>query len=303
MNIEALQQKYRLGAEECKILEELIVDDDMQQKIQSYDQRTPEWKAARNCRLTASKFGSARGHCPYNSPKKCLEEMLWNTFKGNPFTEYGVLHEDTAVKVYTEFSRKHKGLTPDQFVVSHTGLIVCKEFPWIGVSVDAFVHDDSEPIHKKGGAEIKCPARKIFYPYVPSQYYDQIQGSMGFLKLPWWDFVVWTSNYTQIRRFDFDEVYFAQELFPRLEQFYMTQYLPREVLKRQGKIRYGYVDPIMEIEAVIGPQGSTGIQGREEDSNQATDMPKQGTGPAPASDLPQQHSWEADCNQSARTKS
>jgi hypothetical protein len=73
-------------------------------------------------------------------------------------------------------------------------------------------------------------------------YYDQIQGSMGFLGIPWWDFVVWTPQQTQIRRVEFDKEYFDQELFPRIETFYMTEYLPRAVLKRQGLLQPGKID-------------------------------------------------------------
>lgn len=256
-DVEAVVNKYQLGDEARAILQSLTIDASQQEAISQYDQRTPEWLDARNDRLTASRFGAARGHCQYTTHAQVLCDMLWGGFKGNVATEWGVKYEPVAVDVYTQYMRARKALTPDQFRVTHCGLMVSVQHPWIGVSVDAFVFDDSEPEpRKKGGAEIKCPYGKKLYPFIPSMYFDQIQGSMGFLGLPWWDFVVWTPTQTQIRRYDFDAVYFAQELFPRLEKFYMTEYLPRAVLKRQGKLRPGKIDPIMEI-VVMSEEGNS----------------------------------------------
>jgi len=247
-DIDALAEKYQLKPEEICFLEKLKVDESQREAISQYDQRTDEWKNARKNRLTASRFGAARGHCQYTSHPELLKGMLWGEFQENAAMKYGVDNEAGAVDLYTKFMRKHKGLTADQFRVTHSGLLVSIEHPWIGVSVDGFVFDDSEPEgRKKGGAEIKCPYGKKLYPFIPSQYYDQIQGSMGFLGLPWWDFTVFTPQQTQIRRVEFDKVYFDQELFPRLEKFYMTEFLPRAVLRDQGLLLPGRIDPVMEI--------------------------------------------------------
>ena len=248
-DVQCLVDKYELTEDERKFLVNLTVDESQREQISQYDQRTPEWLKSRVGRLTASRFGACRGHCQYTSHTQALRDMLWGEFKGNMATEWGTAHEDGAVQVYTEFMRKHKGLSPEQFRVTHCGLLVSTQHPWIGVSVDGFVFDDSEPLveRKKGGVEIKCPFGKKLYPFIPSQYYDQIQGTMGFLGLPWWDFVVWTPTQTQIRRFNFDKVYFDTELFPRLEQHYMTEYLPRAVMKEKGLLKPGQIDPVVEI--------------------------------------------------------
>jgi hypothetical protein len=247
-NIEHLVQKYALNPEERELLETLVVDESQREQISQYDQRTVDWLKARENRLTASRFGAARGHCQYTSHNELLKGMLWGEFTGNAATEWGNKHESTAVEVYTKFMRQHKNLNKNQFRVTHCGLLVSLKHPWVGVSVDAFVFDDSEELpRKKGGGEIKCPYGKKLYPFIPSQYYDQIQGTMGFLELPWWDFVVWTPTQTQIRRYNFDQEYFDKELFPRLEQFYFTQFLPRAVMKKKGLLKPGKIDPVIDI--------------------------------------------------------
>jgi len=247
-NIARLVDKYNLDDDEKKVVESLVIDESQREQISQYEQRSEEWQAARVKLLTASLFGAARGHCEYTSRLQLLRNMLWRDFKGNIATEWGTKHEAEAVDLYIRFQRKNLGLRDDQFTVTHTGLQVSLEHPWIGVSVDGQVFDDSQPDGRKHGLlEIKCPFGKKLYPFIPSQYYDQIQGMMGFLNLPWTDFVVWTPTQTQIRRFNFDKIYFEQELFPRLEQFYFTEFLPRLVKKDKGLIVAPYIDPIIEI--------------------------------------------------------
>lgn len=274
-DLQAVAAKYQLKEEEQQILRDLTIDESQREQISQYDQRTEAWLRARDFRLTASRFGAARGHCQYTTHKKLLQDMLWSEFKGNAATEWGVKHEDGAVDAYRRFMLQYKNLQDSQFVVTHCGLLVSVEYPWIGVSVDAFVFDDSEAEpRKRGGGEIKCPYGKKLYPFIPSQYYDQIQGSMGFLKLPWWDFVVWTPTQTQVRRYDFDATYFATELLPRLEQFYMTEYLPRLVLKRKGLLKQGKIDPVMEITMELSADGCGARDDAEPAFNFATgDVP------------------------------
>jgi len=261
-DIERLVSKYQLREDEKNILESLRVDEKTRDEIAGYDQRTDEWHKARTFRLTASRFGAARSHCQYTKPKQLLKNMLWNDFQGNVATEYGEKNEDVALGIYEKC--KEKQGTPVQ--IKRPGLIVSLEHPWIGVSVDGLVRDDSENEGRKnGGLEIKCPYGKKLYSYIPSQYYDQIQGSMGILGLPWWDFVVYTPHHIQIRRFQFDETYFQTELFPRLEEFYMREYLPRANLQQKGLLQPGQIDLVEASEP-----NSSG-------ANQQTDQPQETT--------------------------
>lgn len=232
--------KYHLLPEQVAYVQKLIIDPVQQNDIRNCPQRTPAWLQAREGRITASKFGGARNHCKYTTSVQVVKDMLWSTFRGNAATEYGTIHEDDGERAYVRYMRHAHNLKAEQFEVSHTGLIVPVKYPWTGISVDGFVFDDSMPAGlKRGGLEIKCPFSKKLYPFIPSQYYDQIMGAMGFLELPWWDFVVWTPETVQIRRFMFDPVYWETQLYPKLEAFYFQQFLPSAVLKAQGKLITG----------------------------------------------------------------
>lgn len=238
-DIDRLVSKYQLTDAEKHILESLRIDENSRDQISSYDQKTDAWLQARVYRLTASRFGAARRHCQYTSPKQLLKDLLWNEFKGNVATAYGEEYEEVALAIY----EKCKAKSGKPVTVTRPGLIVSLEHPWIGVSVDGLVRDDSENEGRRnGGLEIKCPFGKQLYSFIPSQYYDQIQGAMGILGLPWWDFVVYAPHHIQIRRYDFDATYYNTELFPRLEEFYMREYLPRIVLQQQGLLNHGQID-------------------------------------------------------------
>jgi len=181
--------------------------------------------------------------------------MIWgSTFRGNHATEWGNVHEDVAALLYerymtTKFYAKENdpnllgfGQSKRIFEVTFPNLIVPREFPWAGVSPDGFVNDNG----LLGGLEIKCPFRQTLYPVIPRTYNDQIQGSMGFLGLSFWDFVVWTPNELQIRRFEFNKAYWEQELFPKLESFYMEQFLPALVHKRNNRLEHGSTIPFLQ---------------------------------------------------------
>ena len=247
-DINQICQKYQLTELHKRKLQTLIIDASQQEAIQNVEQRTDKWKESRKNRITASKFGAARNHCPYNTKSKLLKELLWDTFQGNFATEYGRNNEQNAEDKYVQIMRHHFKLTEEEFYVTHVGLTVPIHYPWAGVSPDGFVFDNSEPIHKHGGLEIKAPWKGKLYNHIPSQYYDQLQGAMGFLNIPWWDFVVWTPSQTQIRRVWFDKMYWEQELFPRLEEFYMSDYLPRLVLKECGDLQYNHENAVTEID-------------------------------------------------------
>ena len=228
------------------------------QQIMNIPQRTPDWIKWRSCRMTASNYGSAVGHNPYQTPKKLLQELLWSTFKGNRFTEWGTDHEPVAAKIYENFltqlvSTPTEEKTPELPNVKkasfyYPGLIISQDQPWLAVSPDGL------PGIKKDGRtlrfllEIKCPATLKLYPHIPHYYFDQIQGIMGILQLPFCDFVVWTPDKTQIRRYNFDLEYWRDFLFPSLYDFYMEQYLPRLILKEEGKLKEGELEPVIHLE-------------------------------------------------------
>jgi putative phage-type endonuclease len=220
--------------------------------VMNIPQRTPEWHKWRVGRLTASNFGSAVSHNPRSSSKYLLKELLWNTFKGNAATEYGNMNESNAVKIYEQFIKKtiRETIHPVDIQFYYPGLIICQEHPWLAVSPDGLPNliFKNSNTQTRFLLEIKCPFSKKLYPYIPHYYYDQIQGIMGILQLPFCDFVVWTPEKTQIRRYNFNKNYWNEFLFPKLREFYMQEYLPRLILKEEGKLSYGNIDQVTESE-------------------------------------------------------
>ena len=93
----------------------------------------------------------------------------------------------------------------------------------------------------QGCGEIKCPAAtpKEFYSAkgkhakygFPDFYYDQIQGAMAINSWPFCDAVVYTPDGTQVTRFRRNVRYWVNVLFPALEEFYFTLFIP--VLERR----------------------------------------------------------------------
>lgn len=221
-------------------------------RIMNYEQRTDEWLESRKGRITASNYGSATYHNKYCSPHGLIKQMLWKTFKGNFATEYGTKNEPVASDVYEKFMRKHLdegGKKHVNFKVDYPGLIVNFKNPWIACSPDGL------PLEGliRFLLEIKCPIGKKFYPHIPHYYFDQIQGIMGLLNLPYCDFVVWTPDKTQIRRYKFDNLYWETCLFPKLKSFYMDEYLPRHILKMKNLLPENCIDVPIE-ESVINIQ-------------------------------------------------
>lgn len=217
-------------------LKRMEVTADDVNRIMTVEQRSDEWLNARKARLTGSIFGSALGHNKYSTPRQLLKELLWSSFEGNPATRHGTKNEPLVQKLYEKFIAKH--YPNENCSVIYPGLIICKKHPWLAGSPDGL---------SKIGAlrlllEIKCPFYKKSYPYIPHYYYDQIQGIMGILKLDFCDFVTWSDEIFQVRRFKFDPVYWNKVMFPGLQAFYMNEYLPRLIWKEEGLLKQGEID-------------------------------------------------------------
>lgn len=229
-------------------------------KVMNTPQRTPEWIKWRSNRMTASNYGSAAGHNPHSTPRQLLKSLLWNTFQGNAATEYGTKNEPVAAKVFEDYTRAELQRHNPQHEASYLypGLIICQKHPWLAVSPDGL-----PCLHYADGTsvryllEIKCPFAKKLYPHIPHYYFDQIQGIMAILKLPFCDFVVWTPTVTQIRRYAFDPEYWKKVLYPRLHTFYFQEYLPRLILKQEGRLRPGELEPSLDLGQVDRPPVSS----------------------------------------------
>ena len=239
-------------------------------EIQSIAQRTQLWTEKRYGRLTASDWGSAAGDNPYQSPTALLKERLWGGFKGNAATRHGTFHESLACSVYenerkaewcARYRRDPSGLPSElPFEVKHPGLIINPAKPWFGGSPDGLVHTldfvTLQPV--VGLLEIKAPFTGQVYedqakyqndkPWngVPRQYWDQIQGVMFLLDLPWCDFFVWTVDKFTLRRYPRDDAYCA-DLIEKLEKFYFERYAPALLLKAAGRLQEGEIEETFRV--------------------------------------------------------
>lgn len=235
------------------------------EKIKVVDQRSDDWLRARTFRLTASNFGSAAGHNKNCSPHDLVRDMLWKNFKGNEMTEYGTNNEPRAFEAYQVHGvlqqMAEKGRTSVGFLAQEVGLHIHPKHHWLGVSPDGLVDvDDGTGTIKRHLIEIKCPwkckTRPLhsgddFYPEedlpgglrlpIPHYYFDQMQGIMGALELPFADFIVWTSKEMQITRIPFLPDYWRDELFPALRHFYFDTFMPAAIRFLNGELLPGNV--------------------------------------------------------------
>ena len=241
------------------------------EKIKVIDQRSDEWLNARKFRLTASNFGAAAGHCKHNPPMGLVRDMLWHVFQGNEMTRYGTENEQQAFDAYqahgvlAQMDEVLAGTRPAHrvgFLANEVGLHIHPEHHWLGVSPDGLVDavDPATGAVKRHLIEIKCPWKcknrplhsgDDFYPVedlpgglqlpIPHYYFDQMQGIMGALGLPFAEFIVWTSKEMQITHVPFLPGYWKNELFPALRAFYFDKFVPAAVRFLNGELLPGNV--------------------------------------------------------------
>jgi putative phage-type endonuclease len=173
------------------------------QKKPQPEQRSPEWFAARNTRITASeaasclfksksvcdayvkefnltnfKYKDTEGINPYESRedyiiKKCLSFNGVNVFKDSVFTLWGKKYEEIANRLYCKLNNTQ---------VIEFGLISHPRLKWLAASPDGITPDGIM-------LEIKCPkARKIDNNQPPLYYFIQTQIQMEVVDLDFCDF-------------------------------------------------------------------------------------------------------------------
>lgn len=163
-------------------------------QILTFEQRSPEWYAARRGVPTASEFGNII------TPKKgeyaaaadtyinqLIDELMrpdaGQAFTGNRHTDRGELLEDDARELY---AFEHE-LAPQQvgFILNDAGTLGC--------SPDSLIGED-------GGLEIKCPDGPTHVKWVraggiPDEHKPQVHGSLIITGRTWWDFLSYCPGY------------------------------------------------------------------------------------------------------------
>lgn len=158
----------------------LQVTPEQREEIAALKQGSPEWKASRYGRLTASNFGAAAGHHVPGSRRKLLEAMLWPEHhaldgRAAQFAAYGTLNEPVARDVYIT-DRKSRGVSCVR--VFETGLLVSLEHGWLGSSPDFIVEEYTE-LHERKPSCLPIPnSHHSRMPYT----IDHLQGAHHFIE-------------------------------------------------------------------------------------------------------------------------
>ena len=113
-----------------------------------------QWLVERRKRITASRTGSIAKMRATTKKVKKIQELLYNTFRGNQATQYGLAKEEETILQYTTHQQRNGH--PD-LKVDLCGLCVSLANPWLAASPDGFVCDPSDQNNPLGLLEIKNP--------------------------------------------------------------------------------------------------------------------------------------------------
>ena len=171
-------------------------------------------------RLTASNFATAIG-IGYDSRQKLWRQLTGREekFQGNSATEWGVAHEQDAIRQYQVITGElvdRKGQNQEFFI--HSVL------DWLGCTPDGFVGQTV--------IEAKCPASLQVYEKVPDHYMPQLQGQMAITGKSLAHFVCWTPDDFEVWEVPADEEYW-QQCLELLTEFWLCVKEQTEPPKRK----------------------------------------------------------------------
>ena len=156
---------------------------------------------------------------------------------------YGKQHENVAISSYIHY-QKGQGRN---FEVIQCGLVVDKVEFRLAASPDGIVTDLSQPEHKRGCLEVKCPftckrisileacrqvsafclveEKGVMHLSKSHSYYYQIQTQMHVTNLNWCDFFVWCPKQIFVQQIGYDSV-FMKNALQTAKKFYFEKFLP-----------------------------------------------------------------------------
>lgn len=210
--------------------------------ISTYPQRSKEWKNCRKYCITASDFGTVLNLNKYESQNMLIRKKVFDTFKGNEYTEFGKQNEENAEHCFLEWFK----LFDPSATFRKVNLIKFQENPWMAVSPDGLM----DTLNGVDLVEFKCPAKKKDtneHPYAmyerntPPYYFAQIQGIAGYLnqhglKINRIWFVVWQAKRTWITLHEFNQKYY-DIMFQDLKNFYFNNLLVKFTQKYNNKLK------------------------------------------------------------------
>jgi hypothetical protein len=216
------------------------------------------WITERRKRITASTSGGISKMKSTTKRSKKVQQLLYNTFRGNAATRYGSEKEYETRQKYITYMKQngHSDLT-----VEDCGLFVSVDNPWLAGTPDGLVNDpgDDDP---SGLVEIKNPysARNLTLAEAVKSstfclqqnkkdnddytlkrrhdYYYQIQCQLYCTNRNWCDFVVRTDTEMHVERIKRDASWWDSNM-EKLKTFYFSSLLPELACPRHhtGGIR------------------------------------------------------------------
>ena len=146
-------------------------------------QRTPEWYAFRQDKVTASDFSVAHDKNPYSSKLDFIlkKSGMETPFLTNSAIQHGVKYEDVAIYMYE---------MRNDVTVKEYGCIPHQKYSFVGASPDGICSKNSNNKKYVGRMlEIKCPKSRKLNGYVPEYYFYQVQGQLEVCELELCDFL------------------------------------------------------------------------------------------------------------------
>eukprot|EP00929_Paragymnodinium_shiwhaense_P074766 TRINITY_DN38265_c0_g1_i1.p1 TRINITY_DN38265_c0_g1~~TRINITY_DN38265_c0_g1_i1.p1 ORF type:complete len:385 (+),score=87.31 TRINITY_DN38265_c0_g1_i1:72-1226(+) len=197
----------------------------------------PAWLEARRNRLTASRFAAACGAPGARSTPALVVGELLKQPEGSTRQagRFGVVHEDTARRVYCSMRKRSVSGGSTSFEVKECGFCVSREEPWLGASPDGVCFESGRA---SGVLEIKTAKvwndlmASAFSGDVPAEWFYQMQGTMWLASqafatmVLWCDLFLWTPERSECRRIDFDAAFWNEQMLPTMRSFYFGRFLP-----------------------------------------------------------------------------
>lgn len=213
-------------------LEELAKDAAVIEQITKNQKNSEVWMLERKKRLTASNFGRIVKLLDKTNRTNVVKDLLYSTFKGNVYTEYGQENEPTAIRLFEQITGKK---------VAKSGLVVHKSYPYLAASPDGIVVQENALIEVKcpykareSSVEEACQKKEITFATFEEgklklkredKFYYQVQGQLHVTGAVCCYFVVWTPKDIAYQVIEKDEDCW-ERMFPKLKTFYFDHMLP-----------------------------------------------------------------------------
>lgn len=181
-------------------------------------QGSKEWLEARSkLKITTSLFEKARLYIENKGPKPNRDPIVPNE----------AMQLGTKLEPIIREWFKNSGYLPAGCKIIEIGLVVPKFCTSIGASVDGLIVENGSPV---GIIEIKT-TRKMYESiknrngpqssYILPSHFDQIQGSLACLNLPWCYYILYehTTNTIHVEKINRDSEYWSRFLYPSLERY------------------------------------------------------------------------------------